>query len=94
MLPGVVLAAPYGHDEDYAALSRLGAFVIECHVSPETAVQRFRSRGPDPIRKDLTEAVVRRQVETYHYRGGTLILDTDRLTHEECLSKALTALSS
>jgi hypothetical protein len=85
MLPGVVLDAPYGHDEDYAGLVRLGAVVIECHVSPETAVHRFRERGPDAVRKDLTEDEVRRQVAEYRYRGGALVLDTDRLTPDAAL---------
>jgi predicted kinase len=94
MLPGVVLDAPYGHEEDYAALERLGAKVIECRVSPETAVRRFRERGPDRVRLDLTEDVVRRMVEDYRYRGGALVLDTDRLSAAECLAGTLAALSN
>jgi adenylate kinase family enzyme len=92
MLPGVVLDAPYGHDEDYAGLVRLGAVVIECRVSPETAVRRFRERGPDAVRKDLTEDVVRRMVEEYHYRGGALVIDTERVSAAESVDRVLSVL--
>jgi adenylate kinase family enzyme len=92
MLPDVVLDAPYGHDEDYAGLVRLGAVVIECRVSPETAVRRFRERGPDAVRKDLTEDVVRRMVEEYHYRGGALVIDTERVSAAESVDRVLSVL--
>ena len=90
----VILDAPYGHDEDRAGLLRLQALVIECRVSPDTAAARFRQRGPDPIRLDLTDDVVRRMVADYPYQGGALILDTDRLGPAECLSATLDYLSS
>jgi adenylate kinase family enzyme len=89
MLPAVVLDAPYGHDEDWVGLVRLGAVVIECHVSPETAVQRFRKRGPDMVRKDLTEEVVWRQVEEYRYRGGAAVIDTEKVSVEDAVSMVL-----
>jgi adenylate kinase family enzyme len=92
MLPDVVLDAPYGHDEDYAGLVRLRAVVIECRVSPETAVRRFRERGPDAVRKDLTEDVVRRMVEEYHYRGGALVIDTERVSAAESVDRVLSVL--
>jgi adenylate kinase family enzyme len=92
MLPDVVLDAPYGHDEDYAGLVRLGAVVIECRVSPETAVRRFRERGPDAVRKDLTEDVVRRMVEEYHYRSGALVIDTERVSAAESVDRVLSVL--
>jgi adenylate kinase family enzyme len=92
MLPDVVLDAPYGHDEDYAGLVRLGAVVIECRVSPETAVRRFRERGPDAVRKDLTEDVVRQMVEEYHYRGGALVIDTERVSAAESVDRVLSVL--
>jgi predicted kinase len=90
----VVLDAPYGHEEDYTALVRLGALIIECRVTPETAVERFRRRGPDAVRLDLTEDVVRKMVAEYPYHGGALVLDTNRLTSAECLRAALDYLSS
>jgi hypothetical protein len=92
MLPDVVLDAPYGHDEDYAGLVRLRAVVIECRVSPETAVRRFRERGPDAVRKDLTEDVVRRMVEEYHYRSGALVIDTERVSAAESVDRVLSVL--
>jgi adenylate kinase family enzyme len=89
MLPGVVLDAPYGHDEDFAGLLRLKAVIIECHVSPETAVERFGRRGPDPVRLDLTEDEVRRQVREYRYRGGALILDTEQVEFQDAVNLAV-----
>src|SRR5205809_2864448 len=70
LLPSVILDAPYGHEEDRSGLERLQAVVIECRVTPDIAVDRFRSRGPDSVRLDLTEEVVRRVVAEYRYRGG------------------------
>ena len=94
MLPVAVLDAPYGHDEDYTGLVRLGAVVIECHVSPETAVRRFRERGPDAVRLDLTEDEVRRQVAEYRYRGGALVLDTEKVTVEDAVAQAFGLLAA
>jgi predicted kinase len=94
LLPSVILDAPYGHEEDRTGLERLHALVVECRVTPETAVRRFHARGPDSIRLDLTEEVVRRVVAEYHYRGGALLLDTDRFTEAECLAATLSYLSS
>ena len=94
LLPAVILDAPYGHEEDRAGLRRLGAVVIECRVTPETAVRRFRERGADPVRLDLTDDVVRGMVADYPYQGGALVLDTDRLSPAECLRATLDYLSS
>jgi predicted kinase len=94
MLPAVILDAPYGHQDDREGLRRLRALTIECRVTPETAVQRFRERGVDLIRLDLTDEVVRRRVEEYRYQGGALVLDTDRLTAAECLAATMDYLSS
>src|SRR5262249_31477860 len=69
----VILDAPYGHIEDREDLARICAGVdlrrIECCVSPETAVLRFRARGPDPVRLDLTEDLVRQMVAEYPYQN-------------------------
>ncbi|HWB86117.1 MAG TPA: ATP-binding protein [Bryobacteraceae bacterium] len=87
----VILDAPYGHAEDRLALQRIaektGARLkrIECRVSPETAAARFHARGPDPVRLDLTEEAVLRMVREYSYVGDGLMLDTERLSLEECL---------
>ena len=86
---GVVLDAPYGHAEDRDAVRALAPRWIECRVGPETAVRRFRERGPDPIRLDLTDDLVRAMVTDYHYTGWGLTLDTETLSLEECVARAL-----
>jgi len=90
---GVVLDAPYGHSEDRDAVRELRPFWIECRVSPETAVQRFRERGPDPIRLDLTGDLVRTMVSEYRYTGDGLTLDTELLSLEECVTRAVQWIS-
>jgi hypothetical protein len=89
MLGDAVLDAPFGHDEDFSELVRLGAVVVECHVSPETAMRRFRERGQDAVRLDLTEEVVRRMVEEYRYRGGALVIDTEKVSVEEAVGQTI-----
>jgi predicted kinase len=88
---GAVLDAPYGHAEDRADLARVAAGklkLIECRVSPEAAVERLRARGiPDPSRPDLTEERVVRLNREYRYTEEGLLLDTDKLTLEECLAR-------
>jgi hypothetical protein len=84
-------AEPYGHAEDRAELARVAAGkwkLIECHVSPETAVARLRARGiPDPLRPDLTEERVARLNLEYQYTGEGLLLDTDKVPVAECLAR-------
>jgi predicted kinase len=86
---GVVLDAPYGHAEDRDAVRALAPLWIECRVGPDTAVRRFRERGPDAIRLDLTDDVVRAMVTDYRYTGWGLTLDTETLPVEECVAAAL-----
>jgi predicted kinase len=92
---GVILDAPYGHEEERREVDEMAARIparlrlIECSVSPETAVERFRMRGPDPIRRDLNEERVRELVRAYNYRRTGLLLDTDRKTVEECFAALL-----
>jgi predicted kinase len=83
---GAILDAPYGHAEDRAELARLDPFLVECRVSAATAVRRFRARGPDGIRLDLTEDLVRALAETYPYSGLGLTLDTETLTVEQSVA--------
>ena len=90
---GVVLDAPYGHAEDRDAVLQLRPRWIECRVTPETAVRRFRARGPDPVRLDLTDDLVRRTVAEYQYTGAGLTLDTESLSPEECVRAALDMLT-
>jgi predicted kinase len=86
---GVVLDAPYGHAEDRDAVRALAPLWIECRVGPDTAVRRFRERGPDPIRLDLTDDLVRAMVTDYHYTGWGLTLDTEALSLDECVARSL-----
>lgn len=92
---GAILDAPYGHEEDRQEVeeipSRVPArvFLIECAVSPSTAIERFRLRAPDPVRRDLTEERVRELVSAYKYRRTGLLLDTDTRTLEECFAEVL-----
>lgn len=88
---GAVLDAPYGHAEDRAELEQVGAGrikLIECQVSPETAMARLRARGiPDPARPDLTEERVARLNREHVYSGKGMLLDTDRLSMDDCLAR-------
>jgi len=88
---GAVLDAPYDHAEDRAELARIGGQrcrVIECRVSPETAVARLHTRGwPDSTRPDLTEEKVARLVKEHACRGAGLSLDTEALSPAECLAR-------
>ena len=90
-----VLDAPYGHPEDRRELAQTLAStgaplrLIECRVSPEAAVRRFRQRGgPDPARPDLNDEVVAGMVREYRYTESGLLLDTDNLTPADCLERA------
>lgn len=91
---GVILDAPYGHVEDreelaqVAAGSGVAAKVIECRVSPAEAVARFRQRGADAVRLDLTEELVERLVREHPYTNSGLLLDTDSLTPAACVLQA------
>jgi len=92
-----ILDAPYGHQEDREELARIAADadlrLIECRVLPETAVRRFRQRGPDPVRLDLTEELVGADGAGVHVRGGlgracpALRVDTEALSLPECLER-------
>jgi predicted kinase len=85
---GVILDAPYGHEEDRIALAWLSPFWVECKVSPAEAVRRRRQRGFDPQRPDLTEDVVRRSAEEYRYTAE-LVLDTEAMNVEECVAAVM-----
>jgi predicted kinase len=86
-----ILDAPYGHQEDREDLARIAAGadvrLIECRGSPGTAVRRFRGRGPDPVRLDLTEELVRRMVREFPYTRTGLVVDTEAQSQRECLER-------
>jgi predicted kinase len=91
---GVILDAPYGHREDReevahtAAAAGARAFLIECSVTPETAVRRLAERGPDPVRIDLTPERVTALVREFRFSGIGLVLDSEKLSPEECAASA------
>jgi predicted kinase len=86
-----ILDAPYGHQEDREELARIAAGadvrLIECRVSPEAAVRRFRERGPDAVRLDLTEELVGRMVREFPYTRAGLVVDTEVQSQRECLER-------
>lgn len=92
----ILLDAPYGHEEDrrdLALAEEAGGgrlLLAEFRVSPETAVERLRRRGPDAERPDLTEAIVAQAAREYPYRGSGLLLDSDAMGAEEATGRLLT----
>ncbi len=79
----VILDAPYGHAEDRRDLADVIArtkgtlYLIECRVTADAAVERFRRRPPEHVGlMDLTEDRVRELVQAYEYTGAGLVLDT------------------
>jgi predicted kinase len=89
----VILDAPYGHAEDRMELRRIVAAcsvrfcLVECRVSPETAVRRFQDRRPDPERPDLTAAVVAQAAREYPYTGSGLVLEMDDAGPEDAVRR-------
>ena len=79
----VVLDATYGpsvHRESVEALVETLAiplYLIECQVSPETAVSHFKSRHLHPA-QDLTEERVRDLAHRYCYSGRGLTLPAEQ----------------
>jgi predicted kinase len=47
--------------------------ILACHVSPEIAIARFRSRAPGHPAVDLTEDLVQRQVMDYPYGVANVV---------------------
>lgn len=85
---GVILDAPYGHEEDRRELAAVDPVWIECRVSPEEAVRRLGERGFDPQRPDLTAEIVWRAAAEYRYQSGR-VLDTEALSTEECVERVI-----
>lgn len=89
----VVLDAPYGHREDREDVARAAAaagapaFLVECAVTPDTAVARLAARGPDSIRIDLTPARVEAMVREFRYTGLGLLLDSEALPVSACAER-------
>jgi predicted kinase len=86
-----ILDAPYGHSEDRLELGRIveagraRLCLVECRVSPETAVRRLGQRGHDPDRPDLTADVVAQAAREYPYTNSGLALEMDGLRPEEAI---------
>ncbi len=85
----VILDAPYGHYEDRQDLAASAGglfYLIECRVAREVAVRRFRQRGADAVRLDLTEERVAQLNAEFPYWRRGLLLDTGDRSPEQCLT--------
>jgi len=78
----VLLDATYGSYkhrkavEDCAKHAGVPLFLVQCNVSPEVAVGRFRARGAHPAR-DLTECRVRQLASRYRFCPLGVTLTTE-----------------
>lgn len=76
----VIVDAQYSRDEDRldpaVIAARTGAAVqwIEVQVTPEEAAARWRARGYDKERPDLTAETVARMAREYDYRGTGMVV--------------------
>ena len=91
--PGAILDANYAHPEDRDEIERIAARTgarllwVECRVDEATAVARFRERGGDDVRLDLTEERVAEMVRTFPWHDNVLALDTTAMRPEECVAR-------
>jgi predicted kinase len=89
----VILDAQYRRSGDRERVYELAAgfavpvHLIETSVSAGEAVRWFRERGPDPVRRDLTEEAVRAGASEFPFTRGGLFLRTDVLPMDECLRR-------
>ncbi|MEK7409449.1 MAG: ATP-binding protein [Acidobacteriota bacterium] len=88
-----ILDATYGPAEHRRELegiaerTRAQIFLIECRVSPETAVRRFEQRKPGHPAIDLTPQRVAEHVRDFPYSFEGLVVDTEA-SFESCLTQA------
>jgi predicted kinase len=86
----VILDAQYAHPEDRSEVEQIAArtgatlYLIECKVSPDVAVRRFRERPPDHPGLDLTEELVAEMARAFPFLGTGLLIDTGDLPVAEC----------
>lgn len=79
----VVLDATYSSSEQRREAESIAAelaiplYLVECHISPDTAAARFKNRSAH-LARDLTEALVRDVASRYCYSGLGLKLDATR----------------
>jgi predicted kinase len=84
----VILDATYTRPEKIADLTELAQrtatplFVVQCLVTPEIALARFRARRQPHFAVDLTDEGVLRQAREYPYDGCQLHIDTTAPTRE------------
>ncbi len=95
----VILDAQYRRSEDRRGVYRLGfdlgvpVRLIEASVSPDQAARWFLERGPDPVRRDLTEQIVRQGAADFPFSRDGLFLRTGQLSPEQCLRQIEVYLS-
>ena len=83
----IIMTATYSRREPRQWLRSLAdsksakVCILACHVSPDIAIARFRSRAPGHPAVDLTEDGVQRQVMDYPY-GVANIIECNIPLHE------------
>ena len=88
----VILDATYGplehrrELEEVARKAGVDILLVECKVSPEAAVRRFRRRPGGHPAVDLTAERVAENVRGFPYAGEGLVLDTED-SLDSCLSQ-------
>ncbi len=94
-LNDVVLDATYAPEVHRRAVVELAKnvnaeiYLIECRVSADEAVKRWRERDSSHAGVDMNEERVRMLAATFNYYGGGLTLNTVNLSQQECLAKIL-----
>jgi predicted kinase len=79
----VILDATYGRAPQRTSMESLSAqsgaalSIIQCRVSTQLALARFRNREPGHFAVDLTEDRVRTLVEEYPYSADALIVSAE-----------------
>jgi predicted kinase len=95
----VAVDASYAHAadrrgvEEVASITRTPLYLIECTVTPETAVRRCRARRQSHPGLDLTDERVAALVRTFPYFRKGLLIDGEAPA-EDCLRRILDHLSS
>lgn len=88
----VILVASYANEHIQAVVElakkwSVRIYLIECRVSPEEAVNRFRHLDPDKTAGlDLTETRVRELAIEFPFYGGGCVVDTSKDDKEKCLA--------
>ena len=96
----VILDATYGpreHRDAAVSLAKIFSadlFLVECRVSANDAVERFRNRPSGHPAIDLDEARVREIPGSFPYYGGGCVLDTSKSSEKSCFKSIIAYLES